>query len=165
METTLYILGGICLLAPPFFAVLATQMLYSLARGNDFGHPHRFGFAIGVLCALPFLVIVLGIKTDAFFPELGDTFGITVAAIIGLVLAIVAPIAWYRFLREEDAYGAGVNAEFDLNEDPAWAAARRQRMQREWEVTQPDPELRAALVRMDEQHESQGASLGKHAAN
>ena len=52
---------------------------------------------------LPMLLIVLGLKADAFFPELGGTFVVTVAASIGLVLAVVAPIVWLRFLKSEDA--------------------------------------------------------------
>ena len=103
METTLCILCIICLIAPPFFAMLATQGLHSLARGNDFGHPCRLGFGIGMAGSLPMLLIVLGIKADAFFPEIGDTFVVTVAAAIGLALAVVAPIVWLRFLKSEDA--------------------------------------------------------------
>lgn len=52
---------------------------------------------------LPILLIVLGIKADAFFPELGGAFVVTVAAAVGLVLAVIAPIAWLRFLKSEDA--------------------------------------------------------------
>lgn len=103
METTSCILCIICLIAPPFFAMLATQGLHSLVRGNDFGHPCRLGFSIGMVGSLPMLLIVLGIKADAFFPELGDTFVVTVAATIGLVLAVIAPIVWLRFLKSEDA--------------------------------------------------------------
>lgn len=73
MDTTSCILGIICLVAPPFFAMLATQGLYSLVRGNGFGHPCRLGFGIGMVGFLPMLLIVLGIKADAFFPELGGT--------------------------------------------------------------------------------------------
>ena len=101
METTSCILCIICLIAPPFFAMLATQGFHSLARGNDFGHPCRLGF--GMVGSLPMLLIVVGLKADAFFPELGDTFVVTVAATIGLVLAVVAPIVWLRFLKSEDA--------------------------------------------------------------
>ena len=104
MDTTSCILSIICLVAPPFFAMLATQGLYSLVRGNGFGHPCRLGFGIGIVGFLPLLLIVLGIKADAFFPELGDTFVVTVAATIGLVLAIIAPIVWLRFLKSEDAW-------------------------------------------------------------
>lgn len=103
METTSCILCIICLIAPPFFAMLATQGLHSLVRGNDFGHPCRLGFGIGMAGSLPLLLIVLGVKADAFFPELGDTFVVTVAATIGLILAVVAPIVWLRFLKSEDA--------------------------------------------------------------
>lgn len=103
MDTTSCILGIICLVAPPFFAMLATQGLYSLVRGNGFGHPCRLGFGIGMVGFLPLLFIVLGIKADAFFPELGDMFVVTVAAAVGLVLAVIAPIVWLRFLKSEDA--------------------------------------------------------------
>lgn len=103
MDTTSCILGIICLVAPPFFAMLATQGLYSLARGNGFGHPCRLGFGIGMVGFLPMLLIVLGIKADAFFPELGGTFVVDVAAAVGLVLAVIAPIVWLRFLKSEDA--------------------------------------------------------------
>ena len=91
MDTTSCILGIICLVAPPFFAMLATQGLHSLVRGNDFGHPCRLGFGIGMVGSLPMLLIVVGLKADAFFPELGDTFVVTVAAAIGLALAVVCP--------------------------------------------------------------------------
>lgn len=103
MDTTSCILGIICLVAPSFFAMLATQGLHSLVRGNDFGHPCRLGFGIGMVCFLPLFLIVLGINADAFFPELGDTFVVTVAAVVGLVLAVIAPIVWLRFLKSEDA--------------------------------------------------------------
>ena len=103
METTSCILCIICLIASPFFAMLATQGLHSLVQGNDFGHPCRLGFGIGMAGSLPMLLIVLGVKADAFFPELGDTFVVTVAATIGLILAVVAPIVWLRFLKSEDA--------------------------------------------------------------
>lgn len=103
METTSCILCIICLIAPPFFAMLATQGFHSLVRGNGFGHPCRLGFGIGMVGFLPMLLIVLGLKADAFFPELGGTFVVTVAASIGLALAVVAPIVWLRFLKSEDA--------------------------------------------------------------
>ena len=103
MDTTSCILGITCLVAPSFFAMLATQGLHSLVRGNDFGHPCRLGFGIGMVGSLPLLLIVLGIKADAFFPELGDTFVVTVAAAVGLVLAVIAPIVWLRVLKSEDA--------------------------------------------------------------
>ena len=103
METTSCILGIICLVAPPFFAMLATQGLHSFVQGNDYGHPWRFAFGIGMVGSLPLLLIVLGLKADAFFPELGDTFVVTVAATVGLVLAVIAPIVWLRFLKSEDA--------------------------------------------------------------
>ena len=83
--------------------MLATQGFHSLARCNDFGHPCRLGFGIGMVGFLPMLLIVLGLKADAFFPELGGTFVVTVAASIGLALAVVAPIVWLRFLKSEDA--------------------------------------------------------------
>ena len=86
MDTTSCILGIICLVAPPFFAMLATQGLYSLVRGNGFGHPCRLGFGIGMVGFLPMLLIV-----------------VTVAAAVGLVLAVIAPIVWLRFLKSEDA--------------------------------------------------------------
>ena len=35
---------------------------------------------------------------------------------------------------------------------------------REWEVTDPDPTLHAALVKMNAQQAAQSASFGKHAA-
>lgn len=66
-------------------------------------HPCRLGFGIGMVGFLPMLLIVLGLKADAFFPELGGTFVVTVAASIGLALAVVAPIVWLRFLKSEDA--------------------------------------------------------------
>lgn len=103
MDTTSCILGITCLVAPSFFTMLATQGLHSLVRGNDFGHPCRLGFGIGMVGSLPLFLIVLGIKADAFFPELGDTFVVTVAAAVGLVLAVIAPIVWLRFLKSEDA--------------------------------------------------------------
>lgn len=101
MDTTSCILGIICLVAPPFFAMLATQGLHSLVRGNGFGHPCRLGFGMGMVGFLPLLLIVLGIKADAFFPELGNTFVVTVAAAVGLVLAVIAPIVWLRFLKSD----------------------------------------------------------------
>lgn len=103
METTSCILGIICLVAPPFFAMLATQGLHSLVRGGGFGHPCRFAFGIGMVGSLPMLLIMLGIKADAFFPEFGGTFVVTVAVAVGLVLAVIAPIVWLRFLKNEDA--------------------------------------------------------------
>lgn len=135
METTSCILCIICLIAPPFFAMLATQGFHSLVRGNDFGHPCRLGFGIGMASSLPMLLIVLGIKADAFFPELGGTFFVTVAATIGLVLAVVAPIVWLRFLKSEDA------------QQDAWEEEDRR-----------NREYLAA------RHREQGGNYGRHAA-
>lgn len=85
--------------------------------------------------SLQMLLIVLGIKADAFFPELGGTFFVTVAATIGLVLAVVAPIVWLRFLKSEDA------------QQDAWEEEDRR-----------DREYLAA------RHREQGGNYGRHAA-
>lgn len=87
----------------PAHAGMIPQGLHSLVRGGGFGHPCRLGFGIGMVGSLPLLLIVLGIKADAFFPELGSIFVVTVAAAVGLVLAVIAPIVWLRFLKSEDA--------------------------------------------------------------
>ena len=156
MEMTLYILGAVCLFAPPFFAMLAIQGMYSLMQGKDFGHPYSFGFGIGMLSALPFLIIVLGIKADAFFPELGDTLGITVTAAIGAVLAVAGSVFWFMFLKREDAQ-LDVEAVENAHNMEYFTSCPL----REWEVTNADPALRASLVQMN-QYPDQIGSYGMH---
>lgn len=163
------ILGAMFLAGLPFLSVFASNTLYELFSGKPGSqlveeHPHRIGFIAGLTLGAAIAIVALGTHLEAVFPDLGDTTGLMVCFVCGVIFAIAGPILWLRFLRQEDSYGAGA-VEFDLDEDPAWTAACERRIRREWEITDPDPVLRESLAQMDEQLEAQGASLGRHATD
>lgn len=149
-----YALALIELVGLPLMSTFVASMVHELRRGNDHGMPLRAWFAVGFASAAILILAVILLKLDAFFPELGDTFGVSACAFAGIVFSVLAPIGWLKFLKQEDS------------QQTEWLASNmpQDRPLREWEVTDPDPTLHAALVKMNAQQAAQSASFGKHAA-
>ena len=86
-----YALALIGLVGLPLMSTFVASMVHELRRGNDHGMPLRAWFAVGFASAAILILAVILLKLDAFFPELGDTFGVSACAFAGIVFSVLAP--------------------------------------------------------------------------